>query len=91
MSATARVTGHARNTIARWLERASPAAKRVTQRMLPDGLRARSPARHGSEVVLGYEILNRMTALGRPVCHRRRPLGSAGVGLAVLQSANLQA
>ena len=36
MSATARVTGHARHTIARWLERASPAAKRVTQRLLRD-------------------------------------------------------
>ena len=36
MSATARVTGHARQTIARWLERASPAAKRVNQRMLRD-------------------------------------------------------
>ena len=36
ISATARVTGHARNTIARWLERASTAAKRVNQRMLRD-------------------------------------------------------
>ena len=36
MSATARVTGHARNTIARWLERASTAAKRFNQRMLRD-------------------------------------------------------
>ena len=36
MSATARVTGHARHTIARWLERASTAAKRFTQRMLRD-------------------------------------------------------
>ena len=36
MSATARVTGHARHTIARWLERASTAAKRVNQRMLRD-------------------------------------------------------
>ena len=36
LSATARVTGHARHTIARWLERASPAAKRVNQRMLRD-------------------------------------------------------
>ena len=36
MSATARVTGHARQTIARWLARASPAAKRFTQRMLRD-------------------------------------------------------
>ena len=36
MSATARVTGHARKTIARWIERASTAAKRVNQRMLRD-------------------------------------------------------
>ena len=36
ISATARVTGHARNTLARWLERASTAAKRVNQRMLRD-------------------------------------------------------
>ena len=36
MSATARVTGHARTTIARWLERASTAAKRFNQRMLRD-------------------------------------------------------
>ena len=36
ISATARVTGHARNIIARWLERASTAAKRFNQRMLRD-------------------------------------------------------
>ena len=36
MSATARVTGHARNPFARWLERASTAAKRFNQRMLRD-------------------------------------------------------
>ena len=35
-----------------------------------DGLRARSPAGQGSEAVLGCEILNRMTALGRPVSYR---------------------
>ena len=34
------------------------------------GLRARSSAGQGSEVVLGREILNRMTALGRPVSYR---------------------
>ena len=34
ISATARVTGHSRNTIARWLERASTAAKRFNYRML---------------------------------------------------------
>ncbi len=33
---TARVTGHSRNTIARWLERASTAAKRFNQRLLRD-------------------------------------------------------
>ena len=36
LSATARVTGHSRNTIARWLERASTAAKRFNDRMLRD-------------------------------------------------------
>ena len=36
ISATARVTGHARHAIARWLERASTAAKRFNQRMLRD-------------------------------------------------------
>ena len=34
------------------------------------GLRARSPAGQGSEVVLGCEILNRMTVLGRSVSYR---------------------
>src|SRR3984893_11615165 len=34
LSATARVTGHSRNTIARWLVRASMAAKRFNQQML---------------------------------------------------------
>ena len=38
--------------------------------ILGDGLRARSPAGQGSEAVLGCEILNRMTALGRPVSYR---------------------
>ena len=36
ISETARVTGRSRNTIARWLERASTAAKRFNQRMLRD-------------------------------------------------------
>ena len=35
-----------------------------------DGLRARSPAGQGSEVVLGCEILHRMTEFGRPVSYR---------------------
>ena len=34
ISATARVTGHSRNTIARWLERASTAARRFNCRMV---------------------------------------------------------
>ena len=38
--------------------------------IIGDGLRARSPAGQGSQVVLGCEILNRMTALGRPVSSR---------------------
>ena len=38
--------------------------------IIGDGLRARSPAGQGSEVVLGCEILNRMTALGRPASYR---------------------
>ena len=38
--------------------------------ILGDGLRARRPAGQGSEVVLGCAILNRMTALGRPVSYR---------------------
>ena len=38
--------------------------------IIGDGLRARSPAGQGSEVVLGCKILNRMTALGRPASYR---------------------
>ena len=38
--------------------------------IIGDGLRARSPAGQGSEVVLGCEILNRMTKFGRPVSYR---------------------
>ena len=38
--------------------------------IIGDGLRARRPAGQGSEVVLGCAILNRMTALGRPVSYR---------------------
>jgi hypothetical protein len=36
LSATARVTGHSRNTIARWLERASMAAERFNRQTLRD-------------------------------------------------------
>ena len=38
--------------------------------IIGDSLHARSPAGQGSEAVLGCEILNRMTALGRPVSYR---------------------
>ena len=38
--------------------------------IIGDGLRARSSAGQGSEVVLGCGILNQMTALGRPVSYR---------------------
>ena len=38
--------------------------------IIGDGLHARSPAGQGSEAVLGCEILNRMTALGRPASYR---------------------
>ena len=44
--------------------------------IIGDGLRARSPAGQGSEVVLGCEILNRMTALGRPASYRIGRRGS---------------
>ena len=37
--------------------------------IIGDGLRARSPAGQGSEAVLGCEILNRMTDLGRPASY----------------------
>ena len=38
--------------------------------IIGDSLRARRPAGQGSEAVLGCEILNRVTALGRPVSYR---------------------
>ena len=38
--------------------------------IIGDDLRARSPTGQGSEVVLGCEILNRMTEFGRPVSYR---------------------
>ena len=37
--------------------------------IIGDGLRARSQAGQGSEAVLGCEILNRMTDLGRPASY----------------------
>ena len=37
--------------------------------IIGDGLRARSPAGQGNEAVLGCEILNRMTDLGRPASY----------------------
>ena len=38
--------------------------------IIGDGLLARSPAGQGSDAVLGCEILNRMTGVGRPVSYR---------------------
>ena len=38
--------------------------------IIGDGLRGRSSTGQGSEVVLGCEILNRMTTLGGPVSYR---------------------
>ena len=38
--------------------------------IIGDGLRARSPVGQGSEVVLGCEILNRVTEFGRPASYR---------------------
>ena len=49
--------------------------------IIGDGLRARSPAGQGSEAVLGCEILNRMTALGRPVSYRHRRVRILSVGI----------
>ena len=49
--------------------------------IIGDGLRARSPAGQGSEVVLGCEILNRMTALGRPVSYRIGQVRILSVGI----------
>ena len=49
--------------------------------IIGDGLRARSPAGQGSEVVLGCVILNRMTALGqtRVISHRQVRILSVGI------------
>ena len=38
--------------------------------IIGDGLRARSPAGRGTEVVLACNILNQMTGLGRPMSYR---------------------
>ena len=60
ISATARVTGHSRTTIARWLERASTAAACFNHRLLRDFdvwvanyYSARNPLRLSSLVILG--------------------------------------
>ena len=37
--------------------------------IIGDGLRARSPGGQGTEAVLACNILNQMTALGRPVSY----------------------
>ena len=49
--------------------------------IIGDGLRARSPTGQGREAVLGCEILNRMTALGRPrvLSHRQVRILSIGI------------
>ena len=49
--------------------------------IIGDGLRARSPAGQGSEAVLGCEILNRMTELGRPSVISHRQVRILPVGL----------
>ena len=49
--------------------------------IIGDGLRARSPDGQGSEVVLGCEILNRMTALGRLVSVSHRQVRILAVGI----------
>ena len=49
--------------------------------IIGDGLRARSPAGQGSEVVLGCEILNRLTELGRSSVISHRPVRILSVGL----------
>ena len=58
--------------------------------IIGDSLRARSPAGQGSEAVLGCEILNRMTALGRPVfvSHRQVRILSIGLVRAIDDSCN---
>ena len=49
--------------------------------IIGDGLRARSPAGQGSEVVLGCEILNRMTELGPTSVISHRPVRILSVGI----------
>ena len=49
--------------------------------IIGDGLRARSPGRQGSEVVLGCEILNRMTEFSRPVPISYRPVRILSMGI----------
>ena len=72
---TATVSGHGPRSPAR--DRTITVVKQLGENtcfrdtsIIGDGLRARSPARQGSAVVLGCEILNRMTALGRPASSR---------------------
>ena len=48
---------------------------------ISDGLCARSPAGQGSEVVLGCEILNRMTEFDRPVVISYRQVRILSVGI----------
>ena len=72
---TANVSGHGPRSPAR--DRTITVVKQLGENtcfrytsIIGDGLRARSSAGQGSEVVLGCEILNRMTALGRPASYR---------------------
>ena len=76
---TANVSGHGPRSPAR--DRTITVVKQLGENtcfrytsIIGDGLRARSSAGQGSEVVLGCEILNRMTALGRPASYRIGPV-----------------
>ena len=73
ISATARVTGHSRNTVARWLERASTAAKHFNDRMLRDfelrrwGQQTESSGRrYGAPVTSGRRALTQRLAAAHP-------------------------
>ena len=72
------VAGHGRfmqQGRAGWRTRSS-----ATRSSISDGLCARSPAGQGSEVVLGCEILNRMTEFDRPVVISYRQVRILSVG-----------
>ena len=86
LAATARVTGPSRHTIARWLERASTAAKRVTQRMLRDFESIELPADERCTVI-GTKSRPTWLCAASEVCSR---LG-AGSGLGRRASRNATA